>query len=82
MHLGQAEVQDEQVELVVGHQRRIGLAAAGDVVHHGPRGAQGAQQAIGQHLVVFGNEDAHGGSLLVVGNGLGACRTWNSSAAN
>jgi hypothetical protein len=34
------------------------------MVHHGTRAAQRAQKAIGQHLVVFGNEDAHGGVSL------------------
>jgi hypothetical protein len=64
VHLGQAQVQDQQVELAVGQQRGIGLAAAGHMVHDGARAAQRAQQAIGQHLVVFGNQYAHGCLLL------------------
>jgi hypothetical protein len=66
VHFGQAQIQDQQVELVVGHQGGVGLGAAGHVVHRGTRCAQGAQQAVGQHLVVFGNQNPHG-CLLVVG---------------
>ena len=63
MHLGRAQVQDEQVELGVGHQGGVGFAAAGDVVHRRASAAQGAQQAIGQNLVIFCNQYPHGGLL-------------------
>jgi hypothetical protein len=29
------------------------------MVHRRARGTQGSQQAIGQHLVIFGNQDPH-----------------------
>ena len=58
MHAGQAQVEDQQVEFMRG-QRGVGLAARTHLVDRIPRGAQRAQQAIGQHLVVFGNEDPH-----------------------
>jgi len=74
MQLGQAQVQDQQVKLVVGQQRRIGLTATGHMVHHRSRGPQRAQQAIGQHLVVFGDEDAH----ERVSWGLGPC-CWSAA---
>ncbi|MNV75309.1 hypothetical protein D3C71_1685880 [compost metagenome] len=60
VHLGQAQVEDQQVKLVVGHQCGIGFGAGGHVVHHSARVAQTAQQAVGQHLVVFGNQNSHG----------------------
>ena len=60
----QSQVQDEQVELVVGHQCGVGLGAAGHMVDRCARRAQAAQQAIGQDLVVFGYQDAHGLSPL------------------
>jgi hypothetical protein len=56
----QSEVEDQQVELVVGHQRGVGFAAAGHVVHRRTGRAQAAQQTVGQNLVVFCNQDAHG----------------------
>jgi hypothetical protein len=57
--LGQAQVQDQQVELGVGQQRGVGLAPLATWSTAAPDRAA-AQQAIGQHLVVFGNQDAHG----------------------
>jgi hypothetical protein len=37
------------------------------MVHRGPRAAQGAQQTIGKHLVIFGYQNAHGCLLLFFG---------------
>ncbi|MCY1545648.1 hypothetical protein D9M68_816000 [compost metagenome] len=59
VHPGQAQVEDQQVELVVGHQRGVGLGAARHMVDGGARRAQAAQKAVGEHLVVFGDEDPH-----------------------
>jgi hypothetical protein len=59
VHLGQTQIQNQQVELGVGHQRRIGLRATGHVVHSRPCAPQGPQQAVGQHLVVFGDQYSH-----------------------
>ncbi|GAB2479952.1 hypothetical protein GCM10027082_33590 [Comamonas humi] len=42
------------------------------MVHHRARAAQAAQQSIGQHLVVFGYQDAHGCLLESYGAILGA----------
>ena len=61
MQAWQAKVQDEQVELGVGHQCGVGLRAVGHVVDRGTVGAQAAQEAVGQHLVVFGNQYPHAG---------------------
>jgi hypothetical protein len=58
----QAEVQDQQVELVRG-EGGVGLGAAGDLVDGVAGAAQRAQQAVGQDLVVFGDEDAHARGL-------------------
>ena len=59
VHARQAQVQDQQVKLGVGHQRSIALAATGHVVDRRTRGPQGSQQTIGQHLVIFGNQYPH-----------------------
>ena len=59
VHARQAQVQDQQVKLGVGHQRGIALTAAGHVVDRRTRGPQGSQQTIGQHLVIFGNQYPH-----------------------
>ena len=59
MQARQAQVEDDQVELV-GRQRGVGFAAAAHLVNGIAGRAQRAQQAVGQHLVVFGNEDTHG----------------------
>ena len=59
MHIWQAEVEDEKIKLGIGHQGSVGLVAACHMVHSGTRTAQGAQQAVGQHLIVLGNEYAH-----------------------
>ena len=59
MHFGQAQVEDQQVEFGVGHQRGVGLSAAGHMVYRGTRTAQRPQQAISQDLVVFGNQNPH-----------------------
>ena len=56
---GQPQVQNQQVEFVVGHQRCIGFRAAGHMVHGGPGAAQAAQQTVGEYLVVFGNQNSH-----------------------
>jgi hypothetical protein len=66
VHLGQAQVEYQQVELGVGHERGVGLGAAGHVVHGGAGVAQRAQQAVGQHLIVFGNENPHRCLLVLV----------------
>jgi hypothetical protein len=55
----QAEVEDQQIELV-RCQCRIGLGAAFDPIDRVARIAQRAQQAVGEHVVVFGDQDAHG----------------------
>ena len=52
-HLGQAQVEDQQVEFL-GGQGRIGLLARLDVVDRITGLAQRAGQAIGQHAVIFG----------------------------
>jgi len=59
VHARQAQVEDEQVEFMGGHQGGIGFAAIGHVVHDRARRAQRAQERIGENLIVFGNEDAH-----------------------
>jgi hypothetical protein len=59
MHLGQAQIQDQQIKFVAGHQGRVSLAAAGHMVTCRTGCTQSAQQAIGQHLIVFCNEYAH-----------------------
>jgi hypothetical protein len=59
VHLGQAEVEDDHVELVRA-QRRVGLAAAAHLIDRIARVAQRTQQPIGQDLIVFGNQNAHG----------------------
>jgi hypothetical protein len=56
--LGQAEVEDHEVE-VVRDERGVGLGATGHMVHRVTGAAQRAQQAVGQHLVVLGYQDAH-----------------------
>jgi hypothetical protein len=38
------------------------------MVHGRPRAAQGAQQTIGKHLVIFGYQNAHGCLLLFGGH--------------
>jgi hypothetical protein len=63
VHLRQAKIQDHAVELMVG-QRRVGLGAGVHLVGGVAGRAQRAQQAVGQHLIVFGNENAHGLSPL------------------
>jgi len=55
---GQTQVQDDQIELVRG-QGRVGFGAGRDLVDRIAAGAQGAQQAVGQHLVIFRDQDAH-----------------------
>jgi len=55
----QTEVKDDEVELMRG-QCRVGLGARIDPIHRIARRAQRAQQAVGQHLIIFGNQDAHG----------------------
>ncbi len=62
MHARQPQVEDDEIEFMRG-QRGIGFAAGADLVDRVTRGAQRTQQAVGQHLVVFGNEDAHGGQV-------------------
>jgi hypothetical protein len=37
------------------------------MVHSRPRAAQGAQQTIGKHLVIFGYQNAHGCLQLFLG---------------
>ena len=61
MQLWQPEIQDQQVELVRG-QCGVGLAAGADLIDRIARGTQRAQQAVSQHLVVLGNQDAHASS--------------------
>jgi hypothetical protein len=58
VHARQPQVQDHQVELV-GRQCSVGFGAGADLVDGIARGAQGTQQAIGQDLVIFRDEDAH-----------------------
>ena len=64
MHFGQPQIQDQQIKLVVGHQRGIGFTAACHVVNRRASRSQTSQQAVGQYLVIFCNQDAHP-SLLV-----------------
>ena len=59
VHFRQTQIQDDQVEFIRGHERGIGLAAIGHMIDSGTRGAQCAQQTIGQHLVIFGDQYAH-----------------------
>jgi hypothetical protein len=35
VHAWQAQVEDEQVEFGIGHQRRVGLGPIGHMVHRG-----------------------------------------------
>jgi hypothetical protein len=65
VHAGQTQIEDEQVEFVVGHQGGIGFGAAGHVIHCGTSCPEGAQQSIGQNLIVFSYEDSHPCLLLV-----------------
>jgi hypothetical protein len=58
VHLGQTQVQDQQVELV-GSQGGIGLGTAGHLVHGIAGCTQRAQQAVGQHLVILGDQNPH-----------------------
>jgi hypothetical protein len=67
MHLGQTQVQNQQIEFVVGHQSRVGFAATGHVVHRSTRTSQSAQQTVSKHLLVFGYQNAHGCLLLMCG---------------
>ena len=60
MHARQPEVENQQVELGVGEQCRVGFGAAGHVVGRRARSAKCAQQAIGQNLIVFGYQNSHG----------------------
>ncbi len=54
----QAEVEDQEVEFV-RREGGVGLDAAADLVDRVAGAAQRAQQAVGQHLVIFGDQDAH-----------------------
>src|SRR6185295_15649815 len=58
VHLRQPEIEDEEIELVRG-ERGVGLAAAADLVDGIAGVAERAQEAVGQHLVVFGDQDPH-----------------------
>ena len=65
MHTRQAQIQDQQIKMVVHQQGRIGLSTVGHMIHHGPGISQAAQQAIGQHLIVFCYQNTHAFGLLV-----------------
>ena len=56
VQLGQAEIEDYKVK-GVRRQRDIGLGTTADLVGRVTRCAQRTWQAVGQHLVVFGDED-------------------------
>ena len=55
----QADVQDDQV-VGLHHQRIVGLLSGVHRVHGIGRLHQRAAECVGQHLVVFDQEDAHG----------------------
>jgi DNA-binding response OmpR family regulator len=62
----QAQVQNHQIKFMQG-QRRIRLGAGAHLIHRVARGPQRAQQCVRQYLVVFCNEDAHGGFRSAIG---------------
>jgi hypothetical protein len=66
MHLGQTQIEDQQVELGVGHQRSVALSATGYMVDHGAGAAQCAQQSVGKDLIVLGNQNSHDWLLVVI----------------
>jgi hypothetical protein len=61
----QAEIEDEQVELL-GEQRRVGIGAVGDVIDRIARLAQRAHEPVGNDAVVFGEQDMHGKQARIV----------------
>ena len=63
MQAWQAQVQNEQIKLVRG-QGGVSFAAAADLVDRIARTAQRAQQTVGQHLIIFGDKNAHTACLL------------------
>src|SRR6185369_8292308 len=63
VQLGQSEVEDEQVEFLAA-ERGVGFRAGGDVIDRIAPLAQRAKQSVGQHLVVFRDQDSHGVSPM------------------
>ena len=59
VHFGQTQIQDEQVELVGGHEGSVGFGAGGHMIDRRARRPERSEQAVGQHLIVFGDEYAH-----------------------
>ena len=66
MHAGQPQIQNQQIKVVVHEQGGVGFGAIGHVVHHRPGISQAAQQAIGQHLIIFRYQDTHASGLLIL----------------
>ena len=58
--LRQAQVEDQQIE-ILGGQRRVGFGAILDAVGRIAGVAQRARQAVGQYTVIFGKQYSHGG---------------------
>jgi hypothetical protein len=58
VQLRQTEVEDQQVELV-GTQGGVGLAPAADLIDRIAGVPERTEQAVGQHLVVLGNQYPH-----------------------
>jgi hypothetical protein len=51
----------------LGEQRAFSVVARIDNIHGVPGGSERARQAIGQHTVIFCNENSHGSALLSLG---------------
>jgi hypothetical protein len=64
VHFGQAQIQNEQVKFIVGHEGCIGFSATGHMVNGCTAAAQSSQQTIGQDLIVFCYQNAHRRLLL------------------
>ena len=62
-HLGQPQIENQEI-VGFGAGRRIGLGAGACMIYRITGTAQAAAQAVGQHGVIFSEQNAHGFALL------------------
>ena len=68
-HHRQIQIENQQVE-ILGRERVVGGLSVVDAIRHVAGLAQRARQAIGQHTVIFGEQDTHAFFFIVMVRGL------------